>query len=265
MMLFNFEVADFTRSLQSQNGLRHGDYNRYRRLCTRKVHRLKSTLNLSNGRHRYKHVPMPDVINSPKFVQLLVVQAERAWAYAVTLKSEYALGEAKAPGRIRHRYIHKFHRAAHWSRKLLELAQRTCDTRTQLEASAYSLWMIGLALTEAGEYAKAIVHLEDSITSYNELIKDSLDVVFAGSSKAYRHRITDLEPVLRVCKYKLRVGGLAVAAEPTSPKSDFESVNGSAMSVDEFSSSDDEQISASPKKNLLGAVAGKIGGWWSSK
>lgn len=265
-MLLNLEVADVTRSLQSQNGLRHGDYNRYRRFCTRKLHRMKAALGIPSGRHRYKSVPIPDAINSAKFVELLLVQSERSWAYGITLKSEYALGEAKAPGRIRHRYVHKYHRAAHWSGKLVELATRTCDARTVREAEAYHAWMSGLALTESGQYGKAIEQIEASIEKYTRLVQDSLDVVFPGASKAYRHRMTDLEPLLRICKYKLRVGDIT-AAEPISPKSvaDFESAHDSISEAGEvdFSSDEvscsDEEMRPKPKTTVLGA----LGGWWN--
>lgn len=235
---------------------------------------MKAALKIPSGRHRYKAVPIPDDINTVKFVQLLVVQAERAWAYAITLKGEHALGEARAPGRIRHRYIHKFHRAAYWSKKLLELAQRCCDDRTQLECEAYHFWLSGLAHTEAGDYQGAMKLIDASVEKYNELVKGSLDSIFPGAAKAYRHRITDLDPVMRVCKYKSRVGIVPqkqAEAEPGSPKSiaDFESAHGMSDEGEgevEFSDSDmseDDEAAKDQKKTILGAVAGKIGGWWS--
>jgi len=272
-MKFNLEIAEFTRNLQSQNGLRHGDYHRYRRFCTRKLHRLRSSLKIQNGRHRFKKTPIPDDISSVRFVELLVVNAERSWAHAVTLKSEYALGESDSRGKIRHRFIKKFYRAVFWAAQLVELANRACDEQTIFEAEAYHLWLSGLALTEGRKYEEAMAKIHQATDKYTELTKQSLDVIFPNGSKAYKHRISDLEPVMRVCKYKLRLG-FGVEAAPmqeTSPRSagsDFESVYEMSEGEADFSSSesemDDDDFPTSPgNKKPAGGLLGKIGGWWN--
>jgi len=278
-MKFNLEIAEVTRNLQSLNGLRHGDYHRYRHFCTRKLRRVRSSLKIQNGRHRFKKTLVPDVINSVRFVELLVVQAERSWAHGLTLKSEYAIGETGARGKIRHRFIQKFYRAVHWANELVEIARRSCDTQTIIEAEAYQMWLNGLALTEDGKYEAAMVQLNASIEKYTELIKQSLDVLFPAASKAYKHRMSDLEPVMRVCKYKLRIG-LPVQQEVAEPKrseasprsvvSDFESVMSDEGEGEvEFSSSDSEieddsvSVSSPKRQNAATGLLGKIGGWWS--
>lgn len=270
-MKFNLEIAEFTRSMQSQNGLRHGDYHRYRHFCTRKLHRLRSSLKIPNGRHRFKKAVFPESINSVRFLQVLAVQAERAWAHALTLKSEFAIGEAKALGRVRHRYIRKFYKAARTAGELLDLARKSCDVQTVLEAEAYFHWLHGLALTEDGEYEKAMESLTVSAAAYTELSKSSLDVIFPTASRAYKHRIADMEPIMRVCRYKLR---LSQAAQPemmdeVSPRSaapeDFESAN--EMSEADFSSdsdmADEDDAAFKPVEGKPATLLGKIGGWWN--
>ena len=276
-MKLNLDIAEYTRNLQSQNGLRHGDYHRYRHFCTRKLHRLRSSLKIPNGRHRFKKVPLPDTIHSQRFIELLVIQAERAWAHGLTLKSEFALNNGESRGKIRHRYIHKFRRAVYWSSELLSLVKKSCDSQTILEAEAYNLWLDGLALTECGKYEQALEKMDQAETKYTELIKQSLDVIVPNASKAYRHRISDLEPIARVCKYKLRIGmGVAVSHETTtdaSAKDEFESVYDMSENEGEidFGSSgsdmeDDESMLASKRKpeNKTGLL-GKIGGWWNKQ
>ena len=238
-----------------------------------------SSLKVTNGRHRFKKAQMPEQINSVRFVQLLVVQAERAWAYGLTLKSEHALGESRALGRVRHRYVQKFYRAAYWAGEVVELAKKACDPRTVLEAEAYHLWLHGLALTEDGKYESAMMHLNQSVEKYNKLISTSLDVIIPNASKAFKHRISDLEPTLRVCKYRLRIGQAAMAqpfekaesaASPKSAGDGFESANEMSEGEVDFSSSDDEMdfaddVVRSPKNGETGktGLLGKIGGWWS--
>jgi hypothetical protein len=139
--------------------------------------------------------------------------------------------------------------------------------------------MKGLALTEAGQYEEALSTMTTSSDKYNQLIKESLETIFPNASKAYKHRISDLEPIQRVCKYKLRLGlqtqpeapstTASPRARPRSGTADeFESAN--EMSDDEgvvdFSDDDDYEdsdIEMSPKAPVPGGFLGKIGGWWN--
>jgi len=205
------------------------------------------------------------------------VYVERAWAYGLTLKSEFAMGERSGRGKIRHRYIKKFNRAAYWAKQVVELAGKFCDSQTQLEAAAYCEWMTGLAMTESGEYQEALKIMSQSSDKYTQLIKDSLDTVFPNASKAYKHRITDLEPIQRVCKYKLRVGLIPSnapeeedhPARPRAGSDEFESANelSDDEGIFEFSDNDyeDSDIEMSPSTNQKtnSGLLGKIGGWWN--
>lgn len=275
-MKFSLDIAEYTRNLQSQNGLRHGDYHRYRHFCSRKLHRLRKGLKIPNGRHRFKKATIPDSKTSSRFLELLVIQSERSWAHGLTLKSEFALSDNDSRGKIRHRYLHKFRRAVFWSSELLSLAHRACDSQTILEATAYNAWLESLALTEFGQYERALEKIDLTEARYTELIKQSLDVILPTASKAYKHRISDLEPITRVCKYKLRIGmGGATSHEAeTSAKDEFESVY-DEMSENEgevdFGSSgsemEDDDLTKSPRRKpeTKTGILGKIGGWWNKQ
>lgn len=73
-------------------GLRHGDYQRYRGYCTRRVKRLRKTLNLPQGDKR--HFKKRDVnvthleakTTNEKYVHIPLILSERAWAYAMQVK-----------------------------------------------------------------------------------------------------------------------------------------------------------------------------------
>ena len=70
-------------------GLRHGDFQRYRGYCTRRVKRLRKTLNLPQGDKR--HFKKRDVnvthlegkTTNEKYVHIPLILSERAWAYAM--------------------------------------------------------------------------------------------------------------------------------------------------------------------------------------
>lgn len=269
MVLLNFEIAEFTRSLQSANGLRHGDYHRYRRFCSRKLHRIRSDLKILNGRNRFKKAVMPDKINSSRYIELFVVFVERAWAHGLTLKSEYSVSEKTGKSRLRHAFIKKFRRAVYWVDQLVELTKAHCDQRTIMEAEAYSAWIYGLSLVESGFFEDALRMISVSEEKYTELIKTSLDSVFPNASRGYKHRLADLEPIQRICKYKLRLGAIAVT-KPAQEEEEYESANEGG--VGDFSSDGeyvDSDVDMSPtyakrvaEKESSGLL-GKIGGWWN--
>ena len=271
-MRYHLEIAEFTRSLQSSNGLRHGDYHRYRHFCTRKIRRLRKSLGVVNGRHKFRKADLPAVINSVRYIEIYVLLAERAWAHGLTLKSEYALGESRALGSIRHKYIRKFTRAARAAAEALDLAKKIGDSRCVLEAEAYLAWLTALALTECGQYESALAQVEVATAKYEELAKSSLDVIIHGASKACKHRISDLEPISRVCRYKLRLSHAVASAEPKEEdmEEDFESVYDMSEGEVDFSDSADdmedidEPVSSQSNRNASSqGLLGKIGGWWT--
>jgi hypothetical protein len=214
---------------------------------------------------------LPEKITSVRLVQLVVLLAERAWAYGLTLKSEFAVGSSTARGLIRHRYIKKFKKAAKYAAELISLAEECCDERTLLEARAYAAWLSALALTESGLYEKALAQIGESIELYTELGRTSLDSLFPSASKAFRHRVTDLEPIERVCRYKMRLGQVAAAPAKDDEEDGFESANDlSEGGEGEVDFSDDESVMMDDEEEIrLGdqsaGLLGKLGGWWSKK
>lgn len=76
------------KELQQQHGLRHGDFQRYRGYCTRKLKRLRKALNLPQGGKHFKkrdvsvhHLEKKE--SNEKFIQIPLIQAERAWAFGM--------------------------------------------------------------------------------------------------------------------------------------------------------------------------------------
>lgn len=87
----------FIKEAQQQHGLRHGDYQRYRGYCTRRVRRLRKTLKLPQGEKRHfkkRDVTLANLIGKngdQRFIHIPLMLSERAWAYAmqVKLKEDY--------------------------------------------------------------------------------------------------------------------------------------------------------------------------------
>lgn len=73
------------------------------------------------------------------------MQAERAWAFAMDLKSQ--LEQQATPAKRQH-LVRRLAKASRHAAELAALAAARCDARTQLEAEAYSLWMAGSVLLE---------------------------------------------------------------------------------------------------------------------
>lgn len=49
---YSIKLLPVIKSLQAQHGLRHGDYQRYRGYCSRRLSRLRKVLNLAQGTTR---------------------------------------------------------------------------------------------------------------------------------------------------------------------------------------------------------------------
>ncbi|KAH9295425.1 hypothetical protein KI387_039013, partial [Taxus chinensis] len=50
---YSVNVLQLLKIAQSQHGLRHGDYTRYRRYCSARLRRLYKSLKITHGRGKY--------------------------------------------------------------------------------------------------------------------------------------------------------------------------------------------------------------------
>ena len=54
----SLDIFDVIKSSRAQHGLRHGDHLRYRQYCARRLHRLRKTLKLTQGKGRFVKKPV---------------------------------------------------------------------------------------------------------------------------------------------------------------------------------------------------------------
>lgn len=108
------------KDAQQQHGLRHGDYQRYRGYCSRRLRRLRRVLKVPQGDRR--HFKRKDVtfvmVNDDKFLQIPLTLAERAWSYAMQLRIE-----SNTEPRKKFHLINKLRKAATYALQLQELIE----------------------------------------------------------------------------------------------------------------------------------------------
>lgn len=199
--VFTIEILRVIKDLQLQHGLRHGDYQRYRGYCSRRVKRLRKTLNLPQGDKR--HFKKRDVTlanlerenSDERFIHIPLMLAERAWAYAMQLRQE-----ANTEPRKRFHLVGKLRKATVYALQLQELCNSEyCDARTKLEAEAYSAWIHGSLHFELSLWKKAAENLKKAQVIYENLAQ----ALPEEEQAVYKAKVDELTPSLRYCAYNV--------------------------------------------------------------
>ncbi|KAI5651758.1 RNA-binding signal recognition particle 68 domain-containing protein [Phthorimaea operculella] len=161
--LLSIEILRLTKDAQQQHGLRHGDYQRYRGYCSRRLRRLRKVLKIPQGDRRHyrrRDVTTTHLTGNNAESRLLCVpllQAERAWAHAMQLRQE-----ANTEPRKKFHLVSRLKKASAHAQTLLQLCEQSgvCDARTQLEAGAYAAWLGGVLLLELQQWRAAAESLQ---------------------------------------------------------------------------------------------------------
>jgi len=149
---------------------------------------------------------------SPRSLQLLLYQAERAWSYAQELLSLAALpANASKANTLRHNATGRFRRAVHWATQLLSQCQTLHDdgggggsgrlgAANLLEMTAYVLILNGRFLRYRDEFEDALAQLSvarcilDELAERAETSRDqALATYFAD----------EIGPEIRYCAHEL--------------------------------------------------------------
>ena len=189
------DILQIVKVSQSQHGLRHGDHTRYRQYCTRRLARMYKALNFSHGRGKYqKRALSPEVVADANHLMIPLISAERAWSYAMELKT----GAGNDP-RKRSHMIRRLRKATVHASELVALCKQLGNAKTALEAEAYSCFMFGNFLAEQErDWSRALAKFMRARKAFEQLAR------VGGSEQAEvcRERIEELEPNLRYCTYK---------------------------------------------------------------
>jgi len=196
MVTFTLEVLQVIKEQHAQHGLRHGDYQRYRGYCSRRLRRLRKTLNFTQfSKHRFqKKKVTKEIITDAKFLQIPLMSAERAWAMAMQLKQE-----ANSEPRKRFHLMERLRKAVKHAAELAAFGDALGDARTKLETQAYHAWMNGTLCFE-------LEHWENALQSFNraKTIYKRLAEAFSEEIKAvYVQKVDEIEPSIRYCAYNI--------------------------------------------------------------
>ncbi|GBF99974.1 hypothetical protein Rsub_12667 [Raphidocelis subcapitata] len=104
------------RPAQQQNGLKHGDYGRYRVFCARRLRTLYKGLKFLHGRGRYQKRRLEvAMITDARWLMIPLLSAERAWAQAMEIKAD---NEDRKTAARRHHGIRRLAKASQWAAEL---------------------------------------------------------------------------------------------------------------------------------------------------
>jgi len=190
-------VLETIKLSQSQNGLRHGDYMRYRQYCTRRIARLRKSLKMQCGKKSFrKNVVEAQDVTNERFLLIPLMDAERAWSYAMDLKESVS----EENSRPRFHCVKRLQRAVSHAKHLEELCHLLGDTRTELESEAYRAFLEGTLLLEKESYPDALKQFAKAKAIFTQLSKVS-DPEQKGLCN---EKVAQIEPNIRYCTYVLK-------------------------------------------------------------
>lgn len=219
-MLIDIPILESIKDLQIQHGVKYENYQRYRSYCSRRLHRLRRSLNVHQGiassakaRHQRGRKLM-DVSNvmileagekDPEYGERMTLiplcLAERAWSYAMQLKQE-----TSDQPRRRFHLIRRLKKAAEHAQRFEKIchdSESPCTDRTKLEATAYAAYITGLYQVERENWAGAKDNLSKALSIYFKL---SVPIRNDDVLEHYRQRIDELRASLRYCTFSLGDG-----------------------------------------------------------
>lgn len=227
-------------ALQNENGLRHRDHRRYRHYLTRRLRNVRRSLGLMYGKRVYvKKEITTENVKSSEYLLVLLLLAERAWSYYVEFKDE---STSEGKHKLIHSAVSRLVKAVKWSVKLRDICLGTGDSRTVLEASAYSDWLTGLLHLELENWSESLSRLMSAKGIYIEMGKGSS----LHDQDVFLTRLQDLEPPIRFCRFNSKTDADPIDVDVFSASPDlrakFEEMR--LKQVTESKTNDDESGSA---------------------
>jgi len=201
---FSLKVLKIIKEFQNLHGLKHDDYQRYRQYCTRRLQRMYKGLKFTHGSKKFqnKKITQEFLVKDIRYLQIILVRAERAWAYAMDLK-QFANTESRKQVHLKA----KLKKAVQYAEELeAQCVLLKCDTSTQLEAKAYCLYMKGMLQFEQGTWQLAL----QSFTGSRQIYEKLSHVVEEEDTILYTQRHEEMGPKVQYCVYNLKSGDKVV-------------------------------------------------------
>uniref|UniRef100_A0A8C5X852 Signal recognition particle subunit SRP68 n=1 Tax=Malurus cyaneus samueli TaxID=2593467 RepID=A0A8C5X852_9PASS len=191
------QVLQIVKESQQQHGLRHGDFQRYRGYCSRRLRRLRKTLNFKMGnRHKFTGKKVTEeILSDNRYLLLILMDAERAWSYAMQLKQE-----ANTEPRKRFHLLSRLRKAVKHAEELERLCESNrVDAKTKLEAQAYMAYLTGMLRFEHQEWKAAMEAFNKCKTIYEKLANAFTE----EQAVLYNQRVEEISPNIRYCAYNI--------------------------------------------------------------
>uniref|UniRef100_A0A8C3CSR1 Signal recognition particle subunit SRP68 n=1 Tax=Cairina moschata TaxID=8855 RepID=A0A8C3CSR1_CAIMO len=195
--LTQIPVLQIVKESQQQHGLRHGDFQRYRGYCSRRLRRLRKTLNFKMGnRHKFTGKKVTEeILSDNRYLLLILMDAERAWSYAMQLKQE-----ANTEPRKRFHLLSRLRKAVKHAEELERLCESNrVDAKTKLEAQAYMAYLTGMLRFEHQEWKAAMEAFNKCKTIYEKLANAFTE----EQAVLYNQRVEEISPNIRYCAYNI--------------------------------------------------------------
>ncbi|XP_069123968.1 signal recognition particle subunit SRP68-like [Argopecten irradians] len=194
---FTVEVLQLVKEARQQHGLRHGDFQRYRGYCSRRIRRIRKSLHFPQGsKHRVQPKKIQvENLTDVRFLHLPLFCAERAWFYAMQLKAE-----ANTEPRKRFHMMSRIRKAVTYAEEFQELCKSPkCDARTKLECQGYVMWMKAGMQFENENWASAIEYYTETKTIYEKLASAFTEEI----QSVYLQQVEEVTPNIRYCAYNI--------------------------------------------------------------
>ncbi|KAF9524666.1 hypothetical protein CPB83DRAFT_860894 [Crepidotus variabilis] len=206
--IVRFRALQLANEQRNAYGLRYNDFQRYRKHCANRTHRLRSTLKMTHGKGReFKKLPLlnPEIVKDGH-LQLLLFEAERAWAHAQELNAEALKPASKeGAGTLRHSATGRFRRAVNWATQLLSLCQTLhsssrLSAESLLEITIYTVILNGRFLRYRDEFEDAVIRLSVA----RGLLDELANAASTSRDQALAIQFSDeIGPEIRYCAHEL--------------------------------------------------------------
>lgn len=207
------DITSFVVALRNK-ALLVGDYGAYRRQLSRRLlvvrKKLKYVSPTSKG-HKYAAQPRitaNNISDNSEFVHLLLLSSERAWAFAMQMKSLHAAesGTRGLKGSTRQHIGSRLQKASCYAGQLVELliSQEAFDADAEavFEARAYHLLMRGSIEFEKHHWEKSLQDYSEAHFIYAALGR-SRDVKQGDMFREWTSNTVD--PSIRYASYQLKL------------------------------------------------------------
>ncbi|KAJ2857033.1 signal recognition particle subunit srp68 [Coemansia erecta] len=198
----NFDVFSYVHDSRQTYGLRAQEYTRYRRYCANHLRTVRKSAKMIQGTSKAycKKEVTAEVASTPEHIEILILDAERAWAYAMDLRELYSRTEEP---RQRYHLIRRLRAACKAGEQLAAVADSVCDKCTSLACYAYWLQIQAQLYFELEEWQKAL-----DCAVFCCVISKQLGATGSSQKQALAYAVIEtLDPIIRLAAYQVRMEG----------------------------------------------------------